>query len=325
MVRRSIVAFLALTIASNLSAEPAPTRSAPAGEPQSIDKSSQAEDVRFRTEAADRMTVSVRLSGTGPYRFLVDTGADRTAISRELATKLHLAPASSAFLHSIAGVSTVATATVPDLQFGRNGMKIDSAPLLDSGNMGADGILGTDSLLKQRVEFDFVGQTMAIMPSAAPDLANEPGSIIIEARRRNGRLIVTDATANGQHLTVIVDTGSQTCIGNALLKRQLLARARFDPSRPVELLSVTGEHISGDFMLVRNLEIGGVVLHNLAVVFVDAHTFKQLKLDDKPAMLLGMNALRAFKKVSIDFARRHFRVVLPQRSEVEVRLASTAD
>jgi predicted aspartyl protease len=325
MVRRTIVAFLALTIASTLSAEPARTNSAPAGEPQSIDRTSQAEDVRFRTEAADRMTVSVRLSGTGPYRFLVDTGADRTAISRELATKLHLVPANSALLHSIAGVSTVATATVPDLQFGRKGMKIDRAPLLDSGNMGADGILGTDSLLKQRVEFDFIGQTMAIMPSAAPDLANEPGSIIIEARRRNGRLIVTDATVNGRRLTVIVDTGSQTSIGNVAFKRQLLARSRFDPSRPAQLLSVTGEQIPGDYMFVSELEIGGVVLRNLAVVFADAHTFKQLKLDNQPALLLGMNAMRAFKKVSIDFARRRFRVVLPQRSEAEVRLASAED
>jgi len=35
-----------------------------------------------------------------------------------------------------------------------------------------------------------------------------------------------------------------------------------------------------------------------------------------------MNAIRAFKKVSIDFANRKFRVVLPEESQLDVRLAS---
>jgi hypothetical protein len=74
-------------------------------------------------------------------------------------------------------------------------------------------------------------------------------------------------------------------------------------------------------MFVRDLEIGGVTLKNLAIVFADAHTFKQLKLDQKPALLLGMNAIRAFKKVSIDFASRKFRVVLPQSSALNYELA----
>jgi hypothetical protein len=74
-------------------------------------------------------------------------------------------------------------------------------------------------------------------------------------------------------------------------------------------------------MFVRELDIGGVVLKNLAIVFADAHTFKQLKLDHKPTLLLGMNAIRAFKKVSIDFANRKFRVVLPEESALHYELA----
>ncbi len=90
----------------------------------------------------------------------------------------------------------------------------------------------------------------------------------------------------------------------------------------MELESVTGQKISGDYMFVRELSIGGVSLSNLAVVFADAHTFKQLKLDGKPALLLGMNAIRAFKRVSIDFANRKFRVVLPEHSELDTQVAS---
>ena len=48
---------------------------------------------------------------------------------------------------------------------------------------------------------------------------------------------------------------------------------------------------------------------------------EKLKLDRKPALLLGMNAIRAFKKVSIDFANRKFRVVLPEESSLMFELA----
>ena len=101
-----------------------------------------------------------------------------------------------------------------------------------------------------------------------------------------------------------------------------MGRNLVDVDKSVVLESVTGEKIYGDYMMVRDLSIGGIGLSNLAIVFTDAHTFKQLGLDNKPALLLGMNAIRAFKKVSIDFANRKFRVVLPEHSAIETRVAS---
>ena len=135
-------------------------------------------------------------------------------------------------------------------------------------------------------------------------------------------MIVTDAIANGQSLTVVLDTGSQVSIGNRALRAKLLRNNLVDVAHQVELESVTGQKIIGEYMIVRKLEIGGINLTNLAIVFADAHTFKQLKLNDKPALLLGMNAIRAFKKVSIDFANKKFRVMLPEESSLDVRFAA---
>ena len=287
-----------------------------------IDGLGQTEDVEFRDDGFDRMTVPVRLSGTGPYRFLVDTGADRTAISRELAAKLKLQSGNSASLHSVAGVSRVATATVPNLQLTRRNVKVIDAPLLDRANMGADGILGVDSLRFQRVLFDFAAQTMSIVPSQSVEQIDEPGAIVVRATRRHGRLVLTRATANGRPVTVVLDTGSQISIGNSALRRQLLRTNQLGTSHQVELESVTGHTIIGDYVMVRELEMGGVQLKNLAIVFTEAHTFKRLGLEKKPGLLLGMNAMRAFKKVSIDFANKKLRIVLPEFSALEPRLAA---
>jgi predicted aspartyl protease len=287
-----------------------------------MDRTTQTEDVRFKNEVYDRMTVPVSVQGTGPYRFLVDTGADRTAVSRDIVNRLGLAAGSAASLHSIAGVSTVATATVPSLQLTRKAVRVVDAPVLERSNMGADGILGVDSLRSQRIVFDFEGQTMSIVPSATRDFRDGPDAIVIEASRRNGRLVVTQANINGRPVTVVLDTGAQVSVGNEALRRQLLGRKTPRDSQTVELQSVTGDKLSGQYTYVRELKLGAVTLSDLAVVFADAHTFTQLKLDDRPALLLGMNAMRAFKKVSIDFANRKFRVLLPERSALDTEIAS---
>jgi predicted aspartyl protease len=289
-----------------------------------IDEKTQTQDVRFRNTGNDRMTVAVHLAGTGPYRFLVDTGADRTAVSSAIVARLDLPRGEAAELHSATGVTSVTTARVPNVELTKPAQKLIEAAVLESANMGADGIVGSDMLRSQRVQFDFEKKTMSIVPSDMPDFRDEPGTIVVEARRKNGRLIVTDAIANGKPLIVVLDTGSEVCIGNQALRDRLLGRSLVDAKQKVELESVTGAKMFGDYMFVRNLEVGGIGLQDLAVVFAEAHTFKQLKLDKTPALLLGMNAFRAFKKVSIDFANRKFRVVVPEHSENDSRLALRA-
>jgi len=286
-----------------------------------IDKTTQTQDVQFKNDKDDRMTVPVRVGGVGPYQFLVDTGADRTAVSREIVARLGLPAGGGAELHSVSGISSVSTARLRNLELTHPPEQSIDAAVLDGVNMGADGIVGVDVLRSQRVQFDFEKQTMSIVPSASADFRAEPGTIVVSGRRKNGRLIVTNADADGQQMTVVVDTGSEVSIGNNALRRKLLSSSLVTEDKTVELESVTGERIVGEYMQVRNVTIGGIALSNLAVVFTDAHTFKQLGLQNKPALLLGMNAIRAFKKVSIDFASKKFRVVLPEHSALQTEVA----
>ena len=280
-----------------------------------VDSTTQADDVKIRKDRSDRMTVPVTVGGSGPFRFLVDTGADRTAISSAVAAQLGLDTSAQASLHSVTGISTVQTATVSNLRLSQQDLKIVDAPVLDAANMGADGILGTDSLRSQRVVFDFQKNLMTIVP-AEQRIANEEGTIVVTGKLRNGRLIVTNAIADGNVITVVLDTGSEVTIGNEALRRRL-GKALVKISGPVDLESVTGEILQGEYTFVKRLEVGDVNLANLAVVFADAHTFAKLGLDKRPALLLGMNALRAFKKVSIDFANKKLRVILPETGSLE--------
>ena len=49
------------------------------------------EDIAF-ADFNDRMTVAVSIAGRGPFAFVVDTGAERTVVSRDLPAQLPLPP-----------------------------------------------------------------------------------------------------------------------------------------------------------------------------------------------------------------------------------------
>jgi predicted aspartyl protease len=309
------VAIVALATVSPLAAQPTKTQQYDAvSQPDQIDSTTQATDLPFRPDEYERMTVLVRVAGRGPYRFLVDTGADRTAISRQLATTLNLTNRNTAILHSLSGVSQVNTANVPSIDVATKQVRNVKAPLLEATNMGADGILGLDSLHSQRILFDFKREKLTIVPSS-PRMPDVGGSIVVKGRIQNGRLILANATANKVPLRLVVDTGAQISVGNEALRRRLALKAK--RSGEVELQSVTGDRIDGHYMIIRELEVGGVTLKDLPIVFAESHAFDRLGLKDRPALLLGMNALRGFEKVSIDFAKKKLRVVLPERGSLD--------
>jgi predicted aspartyl protease len=288
-----------------------------------IDRTTVTDEIAMGRDIGDRMTVAVSVAGRGPYRFLVDTGSERTVISRQLAQRLQLESGKDAILHSVVGINDVNTVFIPHLQISNNVISVVDAPALEASNIGADGMLGIDSLRSQRVLFDFKAQTMSITPSKKPLERLDGETIVVRARARHGRLIFSQARIDGQKVTVIIDTGSQVTIGNTALQRSLMKRRIWEVPDAVTIESVTGEKLSANVANLKQLELGGLRIDDLAVAFTDAHIFKQLDLKNQPALLLGMNAMRAFDRISIDFESKKVRFVLPGTSmRQSIRLAA---
>jgi predicted aspartyl protease len=264
--------------------------------------------VGFTRDKYRRMTLPVTLDGKGPFRFLVDTGSDRSVISRELAATLLLRSGPRARLLSVTGESVVGLAVISNLQLSRKAIDRIDAPLLNAADIGADGILGIDALRAERLSFDFVRRTVGIADRAAEP--EDRDAIVVRAKRRDGRLVITDASAERQHVSVVIDTGSQYSIGNDALRQALERRGALDLRGPVELVSVTGSILRGELAVIRDVKLGQTTIRGLAIVFADARTFGQLGLDRRPAMLLGMSGLESFDRVSIDFANRKLRLVV---------------
>lgn len=260
-----------------------------------------------------RMTIPVTIEGAGPFQFMIDTGSQATVVSHRLRERLKLPSLGTVTVIGMVARKEVELVKLDGLEFASRVFDAIHAPLLEAQHMGADGILGLDSLQGLRVLIDFRSDTIAVNDAAA--LGGDRGyEIVVRARNKKGRLIITDAEIDGVRTAVVLDTGSQGSMGNTALQRRLRTR------KGVEVTStdVTGGTFAGRLDAGRSLRIGRragtgeLRLEGLSMIYSDAPAFAALGLADKPAMVLGIEDLRLFDRVAIDFAARTVLFDLPR-------------
>jgi predicted aspartyl protease len=303
-----------LLLAATPAPDPVPLPAEPAPVP------SAGELLALSAERYRRLTVPVTIQGQGPFRFMIDTGAQATVLSRSLADQLALTDRRPATLVGMASRVATETVAVADMQLGSRTFYVRTAPLVDGPNIGdADGILGLDSLQDQRVLFDF--QQRSLLVADAPEKGGTRGfDIVVKAREKLGQLIITEAHLDGIAVAVIVDTGAQGSIGNPeLLSRLRRARSLGETS----LTDVNGIELAGEVRLGRELKLGSARLRNFPLMFADSPTFQVLGLSNKPALVLGMAELQLFGRVAIDFRSR--RVLFDMPSNTPRDLAGDLD
>jgi predicted aspartyl protease len=287
---------------------------APAAASEAIAPTPGIDEIATGLDRALRMTVPVLVNGQGPFQFVVDTGADRTVISNELAEKLDLPKTGTAKLHAMGGAADVNLVRINTVQVSTNIARKIRAAALPKRNIGADGLLGIDSLKGQRIVMDFKSNTMRIEPASEPEEAvpADADLIVVTARTRLGQLVMVDADANGQKIWVVVDTGAQNSIANSKLRSLLVKRSPEAEIKPINMVDVLGRNTPAEYTVVSKLRIGGISMGNAAIAFADAHPFKLFGLTRKPSMLLGVESLRSFRRVSVDFATRKVKFLLPE-------------
>lgn len=280
---------------------------------------------QFEIDRSDRMTVPVRINNSEPVDFIVDTGAERTVISGDLAQRLALEAGPELRLATITGPTTAPSFYIEELTLKSHKVEGIEAPALERSNLGASGLLGIDSLEDSKVLLDFRTRHLEVLPSSRSKRPGklEQGMIVVSARKRAGRMILSSAEVDGVKVDIILDTGAQASMGNFALRDRLRRRhLRFDYI-PVKMKSVTGEELHGEFSQIRAITIGSFDVTNLPVTFADNYAFHALKLADKPAILFGMDALKLFDRVVIDFGNRRVAFDLPRgaRHDLAIRLA----
>ena len=308
--------MIAFLIAAALGAGPA---ASPVVEPAVVPKIAPAVvdnslEVAGDPLAADqvrsRMFIAVDVDGKGPFRFLVDSGADRSVIGSALAAQLTLPPGHFVKLQGMAGAARVGTVRIATLRLGASTIPDIAAPALPERFLGGQGIVGIDALADQRLMFDFDKKTITVQDARRPEAVSGGDEIVVVARRRNGQLILTAASVGGVPIYAVIDTGSEITMGNLALQAKVFGTRRAPTPRPIVLTSVTGATLTANLATLPNIKIGGLELAGVNVAFADAPPFRLFGLEKTPSLLIGTDVLEAFRRVALDFRGRRVRFTL---------------
>jgi hypothetical protein len=288
------------------------------------------QDVKAR-EIETRLSVDVLVNRRGPYRFIVDSGADTSVVGLRVARELRLPLATPATLNGMTSRNLVDRVKVAELTLGPTTIANLQLPALSEADVGGQGMIGIDALHQQRLMLDFEKHLIKIEDARVPMRAM-PGDIVVVARRERGQLFLTHVKAAGLPLDAVIDTGTEITIGNLALRDKLI-RGNRRKFVTVPVTGVTGVTVNMQMARIAELQLGPVLLKDVPMAFADVPPFKLFGLSEEPALLLGTDLLESFRRVSLDFRARKVRfqlrrcgpegVVISTAPEHFTRLSST--
>ena len=291
--------FIRFACAALLVAGPVLNVPAPACEPLASDASSVAGTTT--RDSAGRAVALISINGQGPFRFIIDTGANRSVLSRALATRLGLAPSGEDVVHSIDGTQPATLVNIESLSIGTLRLSHGDTPVLDGPMLGGEhGLLGVDGMAGRLLHIDFKKHCVGIYESAAQ--MPMQGWQRAPARMRFGSLLLVPGEIMDVHVNVLIDTGSDISLANQKFRdalRGIAARSiqyhnghAFTFGRPVVL---------EQSVWTPRLRLGQTIVDGVNAYIGDFHIFDFWGLRDEPTVLIGMDVLARSREMAIDY------------------------
>ncbi|HWK74891.1 MAG TPA: retropepsin-like aspartic protease [Povalibacter sp.] len=287
-----------LLLASCTMAAAADEAADPADDPQ--------QDTLFATptqlDRVGRIVAPVMINGRGPFRLLVDTGANATTLSTRLADELGIdyRNAPSIMMNGVTGRALVPVASIEQMQAGALILRDQQVPIVDPHIMAnTDGILGIAALTDKQLVVDFRRDLVSIGKSRRlPSYLT-----IIKAKRLAAGLLAAPAFVGRISTIVVIDTGAQRTLGNNAL--HIALQRSHGASATVPVRGVTADIAQGTQILVEDIALGrGISVSKSPVTFGDFHVFDLWDLSDQPALILGMDIIGQASVFVIDFRRQ---------------------
>lgn len=259
-----------------------------------------------------RLSVPVFIGERGPFAFALDSAANASVISGDLAATLGLASAGTIGMHTLIAREVVETVRAPEVRSGNlHAPEVRLAIASRLGLDGADGLIGRDLLTDHRLVLRFRGEAFAaITRSRRPgggmlDPAPQTTRFRADAEERHRGLLMIDVRSGDASGKAIIDTGAAITIVNTAFAEAAGASpiTLDDGARVARVSSPTGLSVTAVPMRLRMLHFAGVTLRETPVLVGDFHTFEIWGLSGRPAMLLGTDVLGQFQTVVIDLKR----------------------
>ena len=254
--------------------------------------------IALRNDLHGRITAQVMLNGQGPFRFFVDSGANRSALSAATAARVGAIPAGEGIVHSVSGADIMPMVTLKSLRCGVFQQNDATVPILSDDLMApVDGMLGMERFSGLRLEFDNTAREMVVKRPGRP----WPGSFSLPANIKFGQLVSAKGRMGGLSVPIIFDTGAHYALCNIALRDKLQARAA--RLGPMKLATATMPIFVEDSVIIPEIRLDNCVLTNTPAYVGDFHIFKLWDMIDQPALIVGMHVLKTVKRFAFDYRR----------------------
>jgi predicted aspartyl protease len=255
-----------------------------------------------------RVWVPVYLDAVGPFRLVLDTGAQRSAIVPDVVARLGLSmeDAQPVLVHGATGTAVTPTVQVNVLKVGDLWIQPARLPVVPDVFGGADGLLGMDGMQDRRIHIDFRADYVDIARSRGQRAAR--GYVTVPLLPDEQRVPSVSGEVAGVPVRVIIDTGAQATVGNQALRRALRRQVERNWRGEDEIFGATGDSQSGMGARISTIRLGDLQVRDAHVTFSDLHIFSRWGLTDTPALLLGMDILGLTDALIIDYRRGELQI-----------------
>jgi predicted aspartyl protease len=256
-----------------------------------------------------RIWAPVYINGQGPLRLVLDTGATSSALTHEAANLLALSPDRSrkVILRGTTGAAPATVVRARRVEIGDFLAENQRLVLVDDAFGGADGVLATSALAERRIVAEFRKDRIEITRSRGQPAP--PGFSTLPVQFAPKRVPWVEAWVGPVKVKAVIDTGAQQTLGHVALRMALIeARRRGVEGYPEEVIGVTGDVQAGISLRVPTIRLGSVRVNHARINFLDLHIFEHWRLNDEPAMLIGMDVIGVLDTFILDYRRRELQI-----------------
>lgn len=262
-------------------------------------------EIPYRIDEGGWIIVSVRVNGEGPYDFIVDSAATRTAVYQRLADQHEFKPAQRPRLRVLGLTETryLPAWEIGDVEIGGVVMRDHEGVVLDDWPaplVSPHGVLGLDFLARFVIRIDTERQIMALYAPGAFGAGRDYQADAMPLhyyREDDAPLFKTTVYFNRRNIDCIVDTGSALSVVNARALSAMTTGLFIEnsPQRGLRtgsrLNDVFGTVETAGVISVPRISLGPAKWWKKRVVIFSADIFRELGVERRAYCILGADLL----------------------------------
>jgi predicted aspartyl protease len=267
-------------------------------------------EVPLSWDSTGHVVVPAMVNGKGPFEFILDTGADESAVYFWFAQSLHLPVGRRRELSGATGSSAETGARLATLAVDGNVIsQVDADTLPDRADgVKLAGVVGVDLMVHRFAVIDFGCGTAALLPiqSAQSEIVGAGATLVKAGSIRDGKQLTLPVTINGAAGVAVLDTGAR----QTLINYKFASAAGVDPQSAVfrggvPTRGVTAKSVASRIGPIGTVSFAGVERRQVVARVVDLPSLEGDGLAGGPAMVLGLDLLRG-TRLTVDYTSRRF-------------------